>query len=247
MTSKESRNFTYDESGSWLNQSRMQLLRTLIAKHVGCRDLKVLEIGAGIGENLPVLLDFGSVDANEISPQGISALKSRKDLGQVFEEPVPYSSDKQYDLIAAIEVIEHIEDDGTAIQWIYDHLKPGGIFLATIPAYQFLFSDHDAALKHYRRYNRKSFKKIVPSDFEILEYSYFNFTLFPLAVFSRFLRKLNKMIFQRGRFSGKHSSKLPNTISEIFKAVLFVEISLISLGIRFPFGVTLYCVARKPK
>ena len=121
------------------------------------------------------------MDALESHPSGLASLRQIESIRNVFETNMPSNLGKKWDVILASDVIEHIEDDRLAVRWIFDHLKPGGIFFATVPAFQWLFSDHDKALGHFRRYTAKTFDNLLPGDVERLSGSYFNSYLFPMA------------------------------------------------------------------
>ena len=68
---------------------------------------------------------------------------------------------EKFDFVTALDVIEHIEDDREVLTQIGDLLKTGGTLMVTVPAYQQLFSMHDAAIGHYRRYTRHSITKLL--------------------------------------------------------------------------------------
>ena len=67
-------------------------------------------------------------------------------------------------------MIEHIQNDKAAVDWIYDHLKDGGLVIATVPAYQWFFSDHDRVLGHFRRYTTSNFEELYTQNFSISVY-----------------------------------------------------------------------------
>src|SRR3982750_770160 len=101
-----------DETGDWLKTARTQLLAHLVERHRPPGDrLELLEVGAGAGQNLSTLARFGSVDAIEINPLGREAIRARGIARDVFEEPVPFKTDRRYDVICALDVVEHIEDE----------------------------------------------------------------------------------------------------------------------------------------
>ena len=64
--------------------------------------------------------------------------------------------DRHYDLIGAFDVIEHIEDDAAALASIAAKLKPGGKFVMTVPAHQWMWSAHDVVNHHKRRYSKRA-------------------------------------------------------------------------------------------
>ena len=150
------------ETASWLHLGRKFLLKKIMQRFIDShKKIEILEIGAGVGQNIDVLSQFGVVDALEINPIGLKSLRSNKKIRNIVSEKIPTNLPHQYDLIVACDVIEHIEDDRAAISWISENLKTNGFFIATVPAFQFLFSDHDRALGHFRRYTSKTFDLII--------------------------------------------------------------------------------------
>ena len=99
--------------------------------------------------------------------------------------------DGHYDLIGAFDVIEHIDDDRAALASIATKLKPGGKFVMTVPAHQWMWSAHDVVNHHKRRYSKAALKALIDgSPMKLLKVGYFNSLLFPLAVAERAASKL---------------------------------------------------------
>ena len=235
------------ESGNWLKRARGRLLHTLMAGSTApgatCR---ILEIGAGVGQNVPVLARFGSVDVLEIDPVGRAALHERQDVGHVYEAPVPTTLNHRYDVIVALDVLEHLPDDRAATDWVADNLEPGGRFIATVPAYQWLFSHHDVALEHYRRYTRGQLLAALPSRLTVLQSGYFVSVLFPLAAGSRLAGKALARLRRRGPGAAtrKQSSTVPGPLDAVFELLTNAEIGLITRGRRLPFGLTTFVLGQ---
>ena len=183
MNTDAYQNYSHEVS-SWLHQGRMQLIRQVLSWYL-TPDAKlsreILEVGAGVGQNIEVLRTLGTVDALEVDQLGLDRLRSLAGVRRVFDTGIPSDLHGEWDVICACDVIEHIEEDAAAVRWIFDRLRPGGLFLATVPAFQWLFSDHDRALGHYRRYDAKAFDALLPQDAIRLSGSYFNTYIFPLT------------------------------------------------------------------
>jgi SAM-dependent methyltransferase len=133
-------------------------------------------------------------------------------------------------------VIEHIDDDHAALASIAAKLKPGGKFVMTVPAHQWMWSAHDVVNHHKRRYSKRSLKQLVErSPMQLQKVGYFNSVLFPLAVAERAASKL------RGKDSA--DVKLPpaplNTaLEKIFQAEGYLVGRL-----PLPPGLSLFAVA----
>jgi SAM-dependent methyltransferase len=196
MNPESYRSYSHEVS-SWLHTGRKLLIHRVLEWTLSPdkkNSYDILEVGAGVGQNIEVLKHFGKVDALELDQQGLDRLRKIDGIRTVFETGIPSDLVGQYDVICACDVIEHIEDDIAAIQWIFDHLRPGGIFFATVPAFQWLYSDHDRALGHFRRYEANVFDSLLPKDAIRLSGSYFNSYLMPIAVISRAFYQIGRWV-----------------------------------------------------
>jgi SAM-dependent methyltransferase len=233
------------ESQNWLKEGRRHLVRHLLRRYVnGAGTLRLLEVGAGVGQNLPELLPMGSVDVVESNPLGLRALRRIPALRSVYDQEIPFNLAERYDVICALDVIEHIADDAAATRWISGQLRPHGIFVATVPAYNRLFSDHDRALGHHRRYSKREFLSILPSSLRIASSGYFNTVLFPIAAVTRLASE-----HLRGRRSGvaprRQSSRVNPAMDRVLGGIVKTEARLIGRGVVPWFGLSVFCVAVK--
>jgi 2-polyprenyl-3-methyl-5-hydroxy-6-metoxy-1,4-benzoquinol methylase len=233
------------ESKGWLHKGRSALIEKILTFYVNKQnnDLSILEVGAGVGQNIPMLSRFGIVDALEMDALGLDELRKRDDIREIIDAGIPCHLKKKYDIICAFDVIEHIENDKKALDWVANNLKENGIFIATVPAYQWFFSQHDRALGHYRRYNLKDLEKILPEDMQYLSSSYFNTFLFPFAVLSRGGYIL-KNFFSKGS-NGKQSVINDGLFSQILLWVFLKEIQSTKISTRRLFGLSCYICCRK--
>ena len=233
-----------DESADWLKTGRANLLRVLLERHrPRGGHLELLELGAGVGQNLPVLTPFGVVDAAEINPLGQAAIRSQQIARNLYTEPLPFVLDRTYDVICALDVVEHIDDDRSVLRWVGEHLRRDGTFIATVPAYPWLFSDHDRALHHFRRYTCATFCRALPETLRVDTAAYFNHLLFPAAVVARGTWSFKRMLL--GAQGGKQRTPRSGAVQTLLGRVLDVEVSLIQRGYEPPWGLSVYCVARR--
>ena len=146
---------------------------------------------------------------------------------------------EQFDLIIAADVVEHIENDKEEIIKLHKLLKSDGLFFATVPAYQFLFSIKDIKLHHKRRYNLFNFKKLISPFFNKIKISYYNFFLFlPISlaiIYYKFLRK---------DFIDKVEKKPNKIINFLFYKIFSYESSLLN-KVNFPFGISIIFLGKK--
>jgi SAM-dependent methyltransferase len=237
------------EVSSWLHSGRKKLIGQVLAWHLepdGIGQREILEVGAGVGQNAEILRGFGAVDALEVDPVGLQALRHLEDVRKVYEAGIPSDLPGTWDVICACDVIEHIEDDAAAVRWIFDRLRPGGLFFATVPAFQWLFSDHDRALGHFRRYKAETFDRLLPTDAVRLSGSYFNTYLFPMAVASRF-------VWQIGQGT-RHTPKLEKqqvpagALAEpILRWAFSRDVAALKPHSQRMFGLSYYICARKAR
>ena len=178
----------------WWYRARRQIIAELIRREAALpHDPRILEIGCGTGHNLTMLSSFGHVDAVELDDE-VRALSEKRLGRKIMSSPLPELAevaDRHYDLIGTFDVIEHIDDDHAALASIATKLKPGGRLIMTVPAHQWMWTAHDVANHHKRRYSKKRLKQLIDnSPLELQRIGYFNSLLFPLAVAERTAAKL---------------------------------------------------------
>ena len=222
----------------WWYCARRDVLADLIRREVKLdKDARILEIGCGTGHNLPMLGAFGHVDAVELDDESRAIAEQR--LGRrVINSPLPELAgvDDGYDLIAALDVIEHIEDDDAALAAIAGKLKSGGKFLMTVPAHRWMWSAHDVVNHHKRRYSKSQLRRLIEgSPMKLEKVGYFNSLLFPLAVAQRVSSKVR----------GKDDADVklpPRPLNAALEAVFRAERHLVG-RLPLPPGLSLFAVA----
>jgi len=179
----------------WWYRARRRIIADLIRREAQPpADAQVLEIGCGTGHNLAMLAGFGHVEGLELDDEARAI--SEKRLGRkVMSAPLPELAgvpDRHYDLVGAFDVIEHIDDHQAALASIAAKLKPGGKFVMTVPAHQWMWSVHDVVNHHKRRYSKRGLRALIDgSPMQLDKIGYFNSLLFPLAVAERAASKLS--------------------------------------------------------
>lgn len=182
------------DSTHWWYVARRDILADYIDRYVKPpKDARILEIGCGTGHNLPMLGAFGTVDAIEIDPAAgaIAAQRLGKPVGSSPLPDLTGVAEGQYDLIAVLDVIEHIDDDVAALKAMASRLKPGGKILIAVPAHQWMWSAHDVVNHHKRRYSKATLTAALRrAGLGWTKLGWFNSLLFPAAVAARVAGKL---------------------------------------------------------
>lgn len=237
------------EDNYWWFQGRMRMITTILDTYMKetPRPGRVLDVGCGTGLMLsklkhwePTGLDFSHLAMNFCRKRGIEHLM----IGDVVKLPV---ADESVDLVLALDLIEHIERDDLMIQEFRRVLRPGGYLMATVPAHQFLWSDHDIALHHYRRYSYKSLRKLLDSaGLEPVKYTYgISFTYYPIVLFRMLQKAWQRSTGVKGPARPRaHLIPLPWFINTPFIKMLHLEAWLLRY-INLPQGVSLMTLCRK--
>lgn len=228
------------ESAHWWFQGRRHLLRGLM-RTLCLRDALVLDAGCGTGFARGELSKAGTVIGLDAS-EAAFALAPGGDQGAScvgLIERAPFQ-DGTFDLVVALDLLEHLEDDTRALGEIYRICRPGGFLFATVPACQRVWSRHDEALGHYRRYSAAELaKRVRLAGFEIRKSSYTVTTLFPLAAAYRILRR---------RFGRDAATTdlfpVPEPLNAVLGLLMRFE-SWLALRVNLPFGLSAFILARK--
>lgn len=223
----------------WWYRGRRAILAELIRREaMPPKDGRILEIGCGTGHNLEMLGRFGRVEAIELDDEsrGLAEQRLGRSIMVARLPELEGVADRTYDLIAALDVIEHIDDDAAALAAIAPKLKPGGKFIMTVPAHPWMWSAHDSVNHHKRRYSRRALRRLVEgSPLKLDKIGYFNSLLFPLAVADRLVSKM------RGKDEAE--VKLPSKpVNAGLEAVFAAERHFVG-RLPLPPGLSLFAVA----
>ena len=223
----------------WWYRARREVLAELIRRTTSLpAKARILEVGCGTGHNIQMLEQFGKVDGIEIDPEARAFAEKR--LGRkIASAPLPELPGikrGQYDLVAALDVVEHIEDDRAAIAALASCLRPGGKLLVTVPAHQWMWSAHDELNHHKRRYSKSGLGRLIQvAPLQLEAIGYFNSFLFPLAVAARLAARIT------GRRGGDDSLP-PKPVNYAFERAFAAERRLIG-KVPLPPGLSLFAVA----
>lgn len=197
----------------------------------------ILDVGCGEGLFFKRLSEFGEVEGVEVAeqlPADGGEWHERIHVGP-FDET--FQPGKQYSLILMLDVLEHLQDPAAALRKVRGLLAPDGIFLATVPAFMSLWTQHDVINQHFARYRKGTLKPLArAAGLQIVEDSYFFHWPSPLKLTMHGLERLTNL-------KAKMASVPPSWINEPLYWLSRAE--QMTLGrLPVPFGTSLMIVAR---
>jgi SAM-dependent methyltransferase len=237
------RDIVYDgmmrnEATHWWFVGRRRILQAVLQGLNLPGNAGILEVGAGTGGNIPLLRRFGAVTAIEPNAKARASIAAKTGITAVncsLPDTTPLRG-ARFDLIAMLDVLEHIEDATAALTNLAEHLTIGGRFLITVPAYPFLWSTHDERLLHFRRYTRGSLTAtITAAGLKASRMRYFNTLLFPALAAARLALNLS-----RNR-SIDEEALPPSVINRLLAGIFAAERHFV-LSVPMPFGVSLLAI-----
>ncbi|MFN5608315.1 MAG: class I SAM-dependent methyltransferase [Holosporales bacterium] len=228
------------EDDHWWFAARREIIKTFLKGLSLPASPRLVEIGSGTGGNLAMLAKFGQVDAIEPNAEGRQYITKRGFSVQngMLPDNVPLLPES-IDVIAMLDVLEHVTEDAASLKTVYNLLKKNGYAVLTVPAFSFLWSYHDTQRHHHRRYTKKHLESLcLEAGFHIKKISYYNTILFPLIATIR----LYNSIFKKNH--GSDDKMPPLWINKILKTVFASERYWLKRG-NFPAGVSLVVVLQK--
>ena len=204
---------------------------------------RLLDAGCGTGRNLVEFRSLGEVEGVDFSPQAVEFCHQRGLTGvrRAAVEELPFE-DGRFNLILATDVIEHLDDDLRALTELRRVAARGAHLVLTVPAYQWLWSQHDESMQHRRRYTaRRLREQVARSGWEPQVETYFYAALLPAVAVVRTLQRIGAR--------GRESSDLalaPPALNRLLEMPTRGEASLVRRGYRLPAGVSvgMVCTAR---
>lgn len=212
----------------------------------GAAPPRLLDVGCGTGATLDRLRALGmAVTGIDTEPLALARCRTRGHgrLILASAEALPFPA-QSFDAAVAMDVLEHVADDAAACREIARLLVPGGLFMASVPAYRALWGEHDIALMHRRRYVAREVRALLETaGLRPLHMTYVVSALLPVAWAVRQVRRL------RARRSGEP----PRSDTVLPRSALINDLLVLGLGWEgraalrtpIPFGLSVFVVARK--
>ncbi len=228
----------------WFRAKRALVLQEAARAGADDRGLAI-DVGCGTGAVLGALATrFNRVvgtDLSLLAAERASTLVG-PGAGPVLAraEALPFAAERAA-LLTSLDVLEHLDDDVWALHEFARVVRPGGLLILAVPAYEWAWSDHDDALGHRRRYTAPRLARVAQdAGLDCLRVTYFHSWLAPLAFL---LRKTPLRLLVRG--DQEEASYVGPGVNRLFRAVTALERGLIRL-VPLPFGLSVLLVARRP-
>jgi ubiquinone/menaquinone biosynthesis C-methylase UbiE len=233
------------ESTYWWHVGRQRIVRAQLARQFQNTDgaLRLLNVGCGTGGDVSMLESFGTVDNVDIAEEALSFMRARghERVHRADATHLPFPDD-HFDAVVALDVLEHLVDDRAALTEWRRVLKPGGCVVLTVPAYQWLWSEHDVALHHQRRYARRVLHdRAREADLVIRKLTHAIVFSLPLIVGYRLLKGLRR----EQQAATSTYVPVPRAANRLFIRLLTIEAALHG-WVRFPVGTSLLGVLVRP-
>ena len=229
----------------WWYRGRRKVIRAELDRLSLPDDAQLLDAGCGSGRTLLELAAYGTVSGIELNEDAAEIARSRG-LGEVRIgrlEQLPWP-DASFDLITCLDVIEHTPDDRATLTELWRVCRPGGWLLVTVPAYQALWSGHDEANHHFRRYSRAALRRAAQgAGWQLRRLSSFNSVLLAPAAAVRLADR------RRDHSDGGYANDLdvgPPWLNSVLERPMALEAGWLRRGGTLPFGLSLLAVLQRP-
>lgn len=234
------------EDHHWWFRGRRNIIEAVLRQHLPpVSQRRILDVGCGTGGNLPLLQRFGQVVGLEGSPDALALCRRR--LGPDFplhQGHIPQDIPPgRFDVVTAFDVLEHIPDAEGALRGIRSALAPGGLLVLTVPAFGFLWSEHDTVHHHQRRYTVDLLTaQLTAAGLRPRWSSYFNSLLFPPIAAVRLLQRVLPKSRDNAPRSDVEVTGGSGLTNQVLEAVFSAERHVVP-RVSLPFGVSLIAVA----
>jgi SAM-dependent methyltransferase len=204
----------------------------------------IVDAGCGTGGNLAFLSTYGHAVGFDMSAAALLyAQQADHTICRASIDAIPFAS-ASADLVTSFDVIYHraVRDDAAAVRECARILKPGGYFLLRVPANDWLRGYHDERVHTARRYSKTQVEALcTQAGLQVTQISFANTVLFPVAVLQR-LRERGS-----GHLAEQSDLTTPSPLTDrVGRIALGIEAWLLSVGVRMPYGVSLWCLAQRP-
>jgi SAM-dependent methyltransferase len=233
------------ERDQWWFVSRRAIILRVLRAHLGVQqDRQILDVGCGAGGMLPMLAELGTVEGLE--PDGASVEHAHETFAGFtvrqgrLPEDIP--ADARFDVVTAFDVIEHIEDDLSAVVAMRHAARSHGTVVVTVPALPWLWSEHDDLNGHHRRYTEATLRSVLTrAGLHVRHLSHYNTALLPAVAGARLVQRLRPA----PEATSSDLSMPPPLLNRLLRRIMSSEAPLAATR-GLPLGVSLIAVADVP-
>lgn len=202
---------------------------------------RLLDAGCGAGQTLDLLSAFGRATGVDPDAESVALARSRGHDAQVARLPNLPFPDETFVACTCLDVLEHLPDDAAGLSELARITTADGALLVTVPAYEALWSAHDVANEHRRRYRARTLKQVARrAGWQVERMTYFNSLLLPPAA----LVRLAERVHPRDP-STSDLQLTPPSLNGALEWPLRLEAALLRRGARLPAGLSLLAVLRR--
>ena len=228
------------EEGHWWFRGKQMLVGTLLARSGLGDGVRLLDVGCGTGGLLRALAHRGELVGIDRAECALTYCRERGlAVVRTDASTLPFAAGT-FDGCVLMDVLEHLDDELPVLHQVRRVLRPGGVAIISVPAFQSLWSQHDETFEHRRRYRRAALVEVVTrAGFRVEWSSYTNFGVFAPTLIWRTLR----------RWTGVAPSlrtdffNVPAPLNSLLVALYRCEAAFLRRQ-SLPFGVSVACVAR---
>lgn len=230
------------EESHWWHRGRRRIIASFVEEIInnfGKGRPRILDVGCGTGGNLNLLSQYGDAEGVDISPDALEFCRQRglDNVRLGAAEQLPYE-DGRFDLVTALDVVEHLDDDVAGLREFCRVLKPDGRILIFVPTFMFLWGVQDDVSHHRRRYRLPELRRVIEkAGFEVERATYANLSFFLPILLGRKFMSLTGI-----RTESENNINI-SALNGIFGGIFGAE-SRVLRYLNFPFGVSGLCVAR---
>lgn len=232
------------EDTHWWFVGRRTILLRMLDRYFGRSDdpsRRILDFGCGTGMMLEHLARYGTAEGVEASEEAISFCRARglERVQRLEHGRLPFE-DGAFDLVTALDVIEHVEDDLGLLRDLRRVARPGGTLLLTVPAFPFMWGPQDEISHHYRRYVAAGLReRMSAAGWKLSRLTYFNTLLFPPIAAVRVRRPPRP---PGSELKSDLAMTRPGRLNVLLARLFSMEAPLVERR-DLPFGVSLLAIA----
>ncbi|MFL5733613.1 MAG: class I SAM-dependent methyltransferase [Chloroflexia bacterium] len=240
------------EHDYWWHVGKRAIVYSLLERYLdpGTEGSRVaLDLGCGTGLNLDHLARYAEPVGTDFSEEALRFCRERghKRLCKADASELPFK-DRQFDIITALDVVEHLDDDQVALTELRRTLKPGGLLIISVPAYPVLWSYWDDILGHRKRYTTTGMRRVMEdAELVVRKVSYSNSLILAPSAAMRMLKTARLKASEGNGGSDPETDfmPVPGWVNSALIRYYTWEAHTLARG-RLPFGLSVVCVAQRP-